>query len=292
MTSGISSIRVVGDAILDVHVRPTFPIADGADVPAAIRLVPGGQGANLAVRLARQGLEVTLACALGHDPAGDMLRTTLAAEGVTCAEAAVEATGVVVVLGGDDGERSMLSQRVQLPRSAVAGRGRTDAWTVVSGYLLLQEDGPAIATALAAEGGRRALVACAVPDALVERWRAGLDAVAPDLVVANREEADRLLAGVDLPGIAVTDAAGAIVRIGEVQARAAAPHGPPAVDTTGAGDAFAAGLLAGIVVSPWPPTEPMLRAAVHAGVHLASAVARRPGAQALVEGERPGTLRP
>ncbi|HEX7171942.1 MAG TPA: PfkB family carbohydrate kinase [Candidatus Limnocylindria bacterium] len=284
------AIVVIGDAILDVHVRPAMPMEMGADVPAAIRLSPGGQGANLAVRLARQGLDVTLACALADDAAGDILRTALDADGVTRSEAVAEVSGVVVVLGGDGGERSMLSDRAPLGLRANLAIG-LDAWLVVSGYTLLQEDGPPLAQPLTVHPGRRILVGCAVPDHLIDRWRAGLAIVRPDLVVANRAEADRLLPGLDLPGLAITDATGAEARIGAVRARADVPAGPAAVDTTGAGDGFAAGLLAGLAGAPWPPTEPVLRDAVARGVALATAVARQPGAQARVPGESASILR-
>ncbi len=292
MTPGPSAILVIGDAILDVHARPMIPIEEGADVPASVRLSPGGQGANLAVRLARQGLDVTLACALGDDPAGGILRAALAADTVELSEANVDATGVVVVLGDARGERSMLSQRAPLPRSLADVTPAPDTWLVVSGYLLLQEDGPMLAERLASRPGRRVLVGCAVPSHLLDRWRAGLAALRPDLVVANREEADRTLDRRHEHALAITDASGAEARVGDVHARAGVPAGPPAVDTTGAGDAFAAGLIAGLLDAAWPPGQPALRVAVERGVTLASAVAHQRGAQARVAGERPATLRP
>jgi sugar/nucleoside kinase (ribokinase family) len=291
VSSGRPAILVIGDAILDVHAWPTIPIEEGADIPAAIQLSPGGQGANLAVRLARQGLDVTLACALSDDPAGRILRAALDADGVARSEAAADSTGVVVVLGDDRGERSMLSQRARLPRSLVDGTATPDTWLVVSGYVLLQDDGPILAARLAAHHGPRVLAGCAVPNDRLDRWHAGLAALRPDLVVANREEAERTLDAEHEHGWAITDASGAEVTIGEVHARADVPTGPPAVDTTGAGDAFAAGLIAGLAGASWPPTEPVLRVATERGVALASAVARQLGAQAPVAGERPATLR-
>jgi ribokinase len=284
-----TAIVVIGDAILDVHAWPAVPIAVGADVPATVRLNPGGQGANLAVRLARQGLDVMLACVMADDPAGRIVQAALDADGVRTSSSAATATGVVVVLGSAGGERTMVSERAPLvlrPDLAVAA----ESWLMLSGYVLLQEDGTAVATRLATHHGGRILVGCAVPDALRDRWRAGIVAFRPDLVIANRAEADELLAGLELPGMAVTDSAGAEARIGEVRARADAAVGPPAVDTTGAGDAFAAGIVAGLVGAAWPPDERVLRAAVERGVALASAVVRQPGAQARVPGEREAGL--
>ena len=59
-----SSFAVVGDALLDVRVTTLGPTRHGSDVPAEVHLRPGGQGSNLAVRLARRGLEVSLACGI------------------------------------------------------------------------------------------------------------------------------------------------------------------------------------------------------------------------------------
>lgn len=282
------AVVVVGDAILDVQARPAMPIELGADVPAAINVGPGGQGANLAVRLARQGLDVTLVCAMADDSAGSILRAALAADGVALVAEPADATGLVVVLNTDGGERSMLSQRATI--SPADAPRLPDAWLVVSGYLLLQQDGPTLASRLAEQPWRRVLVGCAVPDNLVAHWRAGLDALRPDLVVANRSEADRLLADVDLPGLAVTESSGAEARVGEVAAGADVAPGPPAVDTTGAGDAFAAAFLAELLGAEWPPGQDVLQAAVERGVALAADVARQSGAQARVAGERPAML--
>jgi sugar/nucleoside kinase (ribokinase family) len=56
------------------------------------------------------------------------------------------------------------------------------------------------------------------------------------------------------------------------------------VDTTGAGDAFAATLLAALHAG-WPPDADALRAALARAAGAASAVARAIGAQAPIDGE-------
>ena len=280
------SVVVIGDATLDVHVSSTRPPVPGSDVPAEIRMRPGGQGANLAVRLARQGVAVTLVCALGDDPAAAMIRAGLDAEGVTVVQLPADGTGVVVVFGGADGERSMLSHRAPLPPAAGDVAGVLGDWLVVSGYPLLQPDALELAGRLADLPMRRVLVACAVAEHALPAWGAAARALRPDLVVANREEADRARLAELAPALAVTDAAGAEVHIGTARTAAATPEGQPAVDTTGAGDAFAARLVAGLLDADWPPREALLREAVGAAVELASAVARVHGAQAVVRGER------
>jgi len=63
-------ITVIGDSTLDVTVRPAEAPRAGGDVPASISLAPGGQGANVAVRLARAGIDVRLATAIGGNLLG------------------------------------------------------------------------------------------------------------------------------------------------------------------------------------------------------------------------------
>lgn len=274
---------VIGDALLDVVISPSAPMRRGADVPAAIRIGAGGQGANLAVRLARQGIATDLACGLGSDPAGELLRRAIEPEGVRLRPIPVEASGFVGILLDANGERTMLSQRAAFG-SALDPQTLPGAdWTLVSGYLLLEPDAAALASALAARPGRRALVGCTVPDDAAAGWRAAAEALRPDLVIVNRDEAAAL--GPVRAALAVTDAAGASATVGSTSVSARSQPGPAAVDTTGAGDAFAAGLVAALTRAEWPPQRDVLEAALRSALQLAAAVARAPGAQARVAGE-------
>jgi len=279
----VPRLSVIGDALLDVHVVPASAIRPGEDIPAAVRLRPGGQGANLAVRFARQGVAVTLTCSLADDVAGRIVRSALESEGVALHAIEANATGTVVVLLDERGERTMLSQRAPFAASGADGLA-ADGWLVLSGYLLLEPDGEALARAAAALPGRRVLVGCAVPDDSVAAWRSAAGSFAPDLVVMNAVEMARL--AIDGPhGRVVTDSGGATATIGSVTAHARLAPGPDAIDTTGAGDAFAAALIAGLLDEGWPPREASLREALGNAVELAGAVARTAGAQARVAHE-------
>lgn len=276
----VPAVSVIGDALLDVHVTPAVSPRPGEDVPATIRLGPGGQGANIAVRLARRGVSVALTCALADDASGRLVRAALETDGVELHAVEADATGVVVVLLDARGDRTMMSQRMPFA-AAAAERVAVDAWLVLSGYLLLEPSGETLARSLAALPARRVLVGCAVPDDLVAAWRSAAAAFAPDLVVMNTAELARL--AVDgAPGTAVTDAGGATAAIGAATAEVRVPPGSGAVDTTGAGDAFAAALVAGLLDADWPPAQPELHEALRDAVELAAAVARAPGAQARV----------
>lgn len=278
-----ASVVVVGDALLDVLVVPTDPMRPAADVPASVRLAPGGQGANLAVRLARRGVAVDLVCALADDSAGRLLRETLAADGVRVRPLAADATGAVVVLVDAAGQRTMLSQRVPLaPRLGDAPPAAAD-WVVVSGYLLLEPGAAHVAAGLRGWAPRRMLVGCAVPDPSLGAWQLAAHELEPDVVVLNRDEADRV------PGLAgdrlvVTETAGATAVIGAVRATVATSAGPPAIDTTGAGDAFAAAFLAELR-DAWPPAESALNRALQAGASSGAAATRVAGAQGRIPGE-------
>ena len=108
------SVAVVGDTTLDVTVRPDAPPRPGGDVPASITIAPGGQGANVAVRLARAGVAVRLATGIADDAAGRLLLAALDSEGVVLARMSAASSSTVVALLDEAGERAMLSDRVTL----------------------------------------------------------------------------------------------------------------------------------------------------------------------------------
>lgn len=286
-----SHVTVVGDALLDVRVRPMAAPRPGADVPATIGLAPGGQGANVAVRLARAGLAVTLHCGLGDDPAGDLLRAAIAGDGVEVRPVPVPSTGTVVVQLDATGERTMFSQRAPFAAALSAGDLETaGGWTVLSGYALL-EDVDELVGSLAEQPGRRLVLGCAVPLERRERWVALAASLRPHLVVLNRDEADALHLDLAADGVVVTTDAGRASAHVDGRRIDAPAEGPTAVvDSTGAGDAFAAGLVAHLVGvgRTWPPDERELVEALTAGSRLAREVTGVEGAQTLVPSERPG----
>ena len=216
------------------------------------------------------------------------MRAALGSDGVEVDARVSSMTGVVVALIDAHGDRTMLSQRVALLDDDYEGFVVT--WAVVSGYVLLEPRASALPELVAASQ-RRAVAGCALTPAQVEGWSSALRALAPDLLVLNQDEA-RMLAGVEKAAVVVvvTDADGASATIAGRTIRVDAAAGEPATDTTGAGDAFAAALLADLLDEPWPPSEEVLAGAMHAATRLASAVARSRGAQARVLDEPPARL--
>ena len=288
-------VVVVGDVATDVVVVLEGDPAPGSDRPAAIRTRGGGAGANVAVHLARLGVPVTMAGCIGDDAAATGLRTELTAAGVTPALRTVAgaATGTVVSLVEPGGQRSMLADRganlALAPDDvpAVSPGGHLH----LSGYTLLapgpRAAGLAAMAATVADGGTVSVDPAStgpLRDYGVDRWLA--DTAAATVLLPNADEA-RLLTGcadpVDAaralaarhPIVAVSlGAEGAIWAAGTSLVHRPA-HRTEVVDTTGAGDAFAAGLLAAWLTSP--QVDPA--AALDAGLARAAEVVRRPGAR-------------
>ena len=295
-------IGVIGDATLDVMVGPPGPMSAG-DARAQVSVGPGGQGANVAVRLARLGLPVRLIAPLADDPAGRMLREHLESEGVEVRGIPASRTSMVVVLVASGGARSMLSDRTSLSADFTDSLAGCD-WIHVSGYVL-RDDGEArsvmaaIAAAIAAAGAARVSVA----GGSFEGWadarvaQAAIDAIGAGLLVVNREEAGLLLGE---PPRTIEDAANALARHdrlavvtdGERGSAAAAgwiettivrdAHAPngPAVDSTGAGDAFTASLIGSLAPS-WPPTGEVVAASLELAAREGAAATTAIGAQSV-----------
>ncbi len=255
-------IVVVGDVMTDVVAALSGPIAHGSDTPARIVRRGGGAGANVAAWLARAGATVTLIGRVGDDPEGRAAGEELRAEGVDARLAVDPArpTGTCVVLVEPGGERSMLPdaganaglEAVALPDDA--------AHLHLTGYALLHPGSRPAARALLAAARSAGLTVSVDPSSAAPLVRAGAATVlewvhGADLLVPNRDEAAALTGVPDPRGAARAlgaharevvvklGAQGALWSDGDRQVRAPAVD-VLAVDTTGAGDAFAAGLLA------------------------------------------------
>jgi sugar/nucleoside kinase (ribokinase family) len=291
-------VLVIGDLLLDIVVSPSGPIRPDGDIPAAISLLPGGQGGNLAVRLARRGRRVGLSAALGEDAHGAMLRAACAADGVELEVRPAARTGVVVILVDPDGRRSMLSNRAPTP--AATDLGTATAAIVCSGYALLDPTGTELARSLGARpaGCRLVIVGCAVPSSDAARELISrINEARAELVVCNRDEALALLAN-DEPGLerlarVVGERLGTLAIITDPRRGSAASHagvgpvpgalvGGPPRDPTGAGDAYAAALVDRLLDASWPPETSVLADAMRAGADLAAQVVGVIGAQARV----------
>jgi sugar/nucleoside kinase (ribokinase family) len=259
-------VVVIGDVMVDIIVRPEGPLRRGTDRRAAIRSHPGGSGANQAAWLAAMGIDTVLVARVGQAEAGS-LESHLRGLGVVpyLARDDARATGTLINLIDPDGERSFLTDRganlglcaEDLPQSLY----QKGAAVLVSGYSLFAE-APRRAVQDFIAGARRAGLLVAVDassSGFIEEvgaaafldWTQGID-----LLFANGDEAALL------SGASTTEAqierlgrhfATVVVKRGAGGAVAGTADGITAetvaeavavVDTTGAGDAFAAGFLA------------------------------------------------
>lgn len=302
----LMAITVIGDSTLDVTVRAAEAPRAGGDVPARISISPGGQGANVAVRLARAGADVRLATAIADDTAGRMLAAALEADGIALTGLAAERSGLVISLLDAAGERTMLSDRVTLDPTALAAACAGATWVHCSGYALADDaTGDAVAEVLGSlTQARVSAGGGSLPDdpARSARVRTRLATAGVALLILGREEAAALLDR-PLPSLAAAaDAlAGAfpgltaVVTGGAVGSSAAGPgfalsvpaveQATPMLDATGAGDAYVAALILGLLGADWPPGVPRLREAMEQASRVGGLVSRVLGAQARTAAE-------
>jgi sugar/nucleoside kinase (ribokinase family) len=266
VTAGLTYV-VLGDVMTDVVCLLRGPLVPGSDSPAPVRVSGGGSAANTAAWLARDGHQTVYVGRVGADVAGRVAVSSLTDAGVDV-RVAVDPdlpTGTCVVLVGVDGERTMVPDS-----GANASWSREDVpvdlWGAtthlhVSGYALLNPGArPAAleAVRLARAAGATVSVDAASAGPLADvgaaaflSWVAGAD-----LALANVDEAQVLTGCTDPADAArsLTDVfAAVVVKLGSAGAllarRGAADvvHRPggsvDVVDSTGAGDAFAAGFL-------------------------------------------------
>ncbi|GAA0800330.1 carbohydrate kinase family protein [Spirilliplanes yamanashiensis] len=241
---------VVGDLVTDVLALTAGPPEPGTDTTGTIRFTGGGQAANTAAWLAAAGCAVTLVAAVGDDAEGRDRVAELTAAGVRCAVRAYpDRTGTVLVLAAA-GERTMIADRganLRLsPADVDAGLAAAPAATHLhlSGYVLLDAASrPAGRHALAAARARGLTVSVDAASAGPLRRTPGFAGWVrgADLLLANDDEAAVL-------GDVHTLAREVVVKRGAAGASWGTEHCPardvPVLDATGAGDAFAAGLLA------------------------------------------------
>jgi sugar/nucleoside kinase (ribokinase family) len=291
----IPPVVVVGDVATDVVAVLAGEPSPGSDRPASIRSRGGGAGANVAVHLAQLGTPVLLAGCIGDDAAGAGLVAELTTAGVGLALRTVHgaATGTIISLVEPGGQRSMLADRganlALLPQDVPVPTA--GGHLHLSGYTLLDRRPRAAglaALSAAVASGCTVSIDPASSGPLrgygVERWLA--DTAAATLLLPNAEEARLLTGCADVthaartlaarhPVVAVTlGADGALWAAGDVLVHRPA-HPTQVVDTTGAGDAFAAGLLAvWLAARDADPGD-----ALDAGLARAADVVRRPGAR-------------
>jgi ribokinase len=284
-------VIVVGDVMVDVLAVLPGELAVGSDTPAEISLLGGGSAANTAAWLAAAGASCTFVGRVGDDILGRKAVDELASAGVDLAVTVDPSlpTGTCIVLVDPRGERTMVPSAGTNAVGGVVPALTAADHVHVSGYAFFHtESFAAAASALraadSADGTTSIDAASAAP--LREFGPAAfLDAlIAPTLLFANADEAAVLTGTADLEAaaralgrrcgeaIVKCGAAGAVWSNGR-EVRRETPAPVVAIDSTGAGDAFAAGVLAARL------SGADVAASLRAGNALAARAVRQRGAR-------------
>ena len=237
-------LTTLGDLLLDVIVRLDDPLVPGDDRIAETRAVAGGQAANVAAWAGALGASARFVGRRGDDAAGEIVTRALRAHGVDVVGPVSGRTGVVVSISSD-GDRTMASDRGSAPD--LAPQDLDESWfdcdvLHLSGYSLLRE--PIASAALEAARSARAHGGTVAVD--VSTWtlvddafRGRLRELAPDVVFATEREQE-VVGELDARWVLKRGANGLSVDGHDYPAAST-----DVVDTTGAGDALAAGFLIG-----------------------------------------------
>lgn len=290
-------LGVVGDLVEDIvvsvskHGKPVpsrgfkSVLNHGADAASSIERRQGGSAANFAVTAASLGCRTRFVGRVGDDVIGRALVAELESAGVEVVGGYSGQTGTIVVIVDSDGERSMLTDRgasVALDRPEQ--RWLDDlAWLHLPLYSMAEGPLAASASTLANWAHDRRIGVCVdlsstslLADLGKDGTLAALAELRPAVVLANQAEAAMMSSWTNLGSVATSvlvekrGADPAVVHLaGRDRFEVAAVDVDRVTDTTGAGDAFAAGLLHALIEN-----DDVVRA-VEAGHRAASDLVRR-----------------
>lgn len=262
-------ITVIGAAILDVLAHPVSPSnLNSRSWPAeGVSMTVGGDAANEATILARLGKKVNLITKLGDDMAGRLLLSHFEQNGVSVRDSVIEKgldTGINIVLVHEDAERSFITnkngslRKLSLSDIPYEALKKSPIFSFASIFVSPLFDVPAMAALFRSVKESGSLL-CAD----MTRCKNGetLEDIRPilsyiDYLFPNYEEA-KAVSGQDTPE-AIADAflacglscivlklgsKGCFLKNRQTAALIPACPGTRCIDTTGAGDNFAAGFL-------------------------------------------------
>lgn len=254
----VGVLATLGDLIEDIAVRVARPVNVASDTTSVISRRRGGSAANVAETAALLGHSARFIGQVGTDPIGAALIADLSSSGVDVRFVRrAGTTGTIIVLVDPTGERTMLTDRRTCLDLADAESAWLDGVSTlhVPLYSLIGGATASTASTVVAWANDRGVAVSLDLSSTTLMSEAGNDVVRelidrarPDVIFANTDEAAAF--GIDgAVGDAIT-----VVKSGPDPAvlhlAAAAPIEIPATpaanvrDTTGAGDAFAAGFLA------------------------------------------------
>ncbi|MEK0085468.1 PfkB family carbohydrate kinase [Benzoatithermus flavus] len=278
----MAEVLCVGDLLIDF-----VPTVTGTGLidAAAFRKAPGGAAANVAVGLARLGVRSAFMGMVGDDPFGHLLADTLRAEGVDTSPLRFTAqarTALAFVSLRADGEREFLFYR-HPSADMLFGPADVDTAAVEAASVLhfdsisLASENPRAACLFAADralaAGRMvsydvnlrlplwsdaATAAAGIREGLRKAHVVKLSDDELEFLTGSREPAAvrSTLWHERLRLVAVTRGAAGSTWLTPTAQGDVPSVGVTAVDTTGAGDGFMAGLLAGLLREPDALADP------------------------------------
>ena len=282
----------IGDLIEDVVVWLNGELKNqiniGSDTDSIIVRTRGGSAANVAMFGALTGTRSRFIGQVGNDNLGEQLCASLRRSGVDVCTVAEGRTGSIVVVVQPNGERTFLTDRGVASELSVFDASHLAGVSIVHVPTYSLTLDPLATTAVQYIRAARAAGALISIDASstsvlrdygIDRYAELIASIAPDVFLCNNDEAALLNIDSAHP---MTGAALTTIKRGALPVTAITAAGvvtevvtPPIaniVDTTGAGDAFAAGFL------PAYATSRDIAHAIEYGHALASRVLRSPGA--------------
>jgi sugar/nucleoside kinase (ribokinase family) len=262
------NVLCIGDVMLDVIARINVSpqkINFGSDTASRISTSSGGAAGNVAAWLTRTDARSTIVSHVGDDPAGAAIVAEFDALGVSHGDLVIqgETSGVVVVLVDSSGERTMFPDKGANSRLTVTDLPDLGAFQAVyiSGYALLnplardgvlemiekiKADGLPIYFDPASVGAMKD-----VTDKELHNWFSMMD-----VLFVNEEESIYLTGSVEIERaldylldfsqvvVIKRGSAGAIAKARGFDSISLPAVAATVIDTTGAGDSFAAGFIA------------------------------------------------
>jgi len=265
-------ILCIGQLVADILVRPVERVDFGIDTQRVelIELRNGGDSLNAAIGLSRLGCRVGFVGRIGTDHWGDFLASVILGEGIDARglkRTAEASTCSVVVLINSSGERIFFYHG---GANDLFGPDDVDPVLVAEAslvhvggtYLLPRFDGPGAAELFAAARKQGKLTSMDVTWDTQGRWLATIEPCLPHLSyflpsvkeareITGRERAEEMAEFLQARGVQTV-----VIKLGARGCYVKPPAGEgfyipalttEAVDTTGAGDAFVAGFLAGVL---------------------------------------------
>ena len=282
----------IGMALADVIIRgfnPT-PVSASGYIAESASLNPGGEAVNEAVAAAKLGLKTGIRCALGNDAAGEMVLNELRKHGVdTGIVARTPATPVTTMFVREDGSRQSITNQAHRynfhPERELSLLTGARALILGSLFRAPFDEPDVIHTVVssAKAGGQLVVADTKIPNfrfLALEDIRDSLALI--DYITPNEDEA-RHFTGKDEPeemadvfldygvrnAVIKLGSKGCLLKNRELSLRLP-PERVRAVDATGAGDNFAAGLVSEILRGSAP--EQALRFANACGAICTTAV--------------------